>query len=692
MKKIQLTFLALTISSMLSACNDGSGFVSTQESSTAATPAAGNAALRNMSADTGAQISAPDAVDSPAAESVENLLDGNAATKFLTFSPIATVVFRAVKPAVIKGYSLTSAGDAPPRDPKTWLLEASSDGETWISIDSQSDQVFATRSMTRSYSLSDNETSYQYFRFSFENSGIDEWGGNLLQLADLGLIVVAEAPLVSFTTTTQTPAVGQFVIFSDTSLVNPSKWEWQFEDGTPATSSEQNPYVVFNSLGAKTVSLKASNDKGDSVLVQDDYIRVWNEAEPWAGFEPPSVSYVKHLPEHQGQQALERVLPNLTEVIQEISLGVAKVLYHNVTEAPVFNSVRFETGDYDFPAAKGGTDKDMVLMFDVKHIANLAGQSDDAIRNEIIGVLWHELTHGYNHTPAKGVYQAGQELHSYLEGLANYVRIQAGYLEHYRGKIDWIYTHNEDAYNQTSFFLEWVAKTNRNTDFIRLFNQSAKTIPNWSFDAAFKAIFGPARGIEAVLKEYQTYLQTELGIVAPLPTPVAGYRNFTQDEGVSISTNATHIGVWGEGPEQLIDNNVKKKFNAVLETPWWLSQYLPQLLPINEVNSVAVTLTLPTPQILQKYSVATGNDNAMRDPTSWLVYGSQDGEQWTPLGHGAYPQNPTRLTTYQYDLSNNSTAYGHYRFEFSNNQSGSGVGGDNGRLVQIGELALLTKQ
>lgn len=689
MKKIIISTLALAVASAIGGCDDGSGFTSTQNAQAVTnTQANQSQALRNMAQDSGAEISSPDAVNPPAGEQVGNLVDGNPNSKFLSFSPEATVVFKGVKPTVLKGYAFTSANDAPPRDPKNWTLEGSDDGQTWTSIDAQSDQAFSGRGKQNRYELTGNETAYTYYRFAMVHGGTDEWGGNILQLAEIDFMVVAEAPIVAFDVTNRTPKVGEFVIFKDASLVSPTQWQWTFEGGTPATSSDQHPFVTFDSLGAKTVKLVVSNDKGDSELVQEHFIRVWDPQNPWAGFEAPAVSFIKHLPDHAGQQALERVMPDLEKTIQEVSLGVAKVLYSDVTKSPIFNSVTFETGDYDFPAAKSGTDQDMILMFDVKHLANLEGQSDEAIRDEILGILWHELTHGYNFTPATGQYQAGDELHSYLEGLANYVRIQAGYLEHYRGNIRWIDSWNEDAYNQTSFFLEWVAKTNRNTDFIRQFNQTAKDIKDWSFDAAFKAIFGESRGIDVVFKEYQAHLTQDLGITAPYPTPVEGYRNFAIDAGVTIETNATYIvsAAYGidEGPSKLIDNHVGKKFNGVIEAPNWFAQYFGELLPLKPVTNVAVTISLPAPQVLQKYGVTTGNDNEARDPTSWQLLGSKDGSSWTLLSSATYPQSPTRLTTYHYDVTN-SEAYSHYQFVFENNREG------NGRLVQLGELMLLAQ-
>ena len=446
----------------------------------------------------------------------------------------------------------------------------------------------------------------------------------------------------------------------------------------------------------KTLTLAAANDKGEATLEQESTVVIWDPQNPFAGYVKPSVSFLVEEPDHEGQAALERVMPDLEELIHDISLDIAKILYKDITEIPVFKSVTFVTKDYEYPASKGDKDGDpqhMVLTFDVKHIANKAADGDEALRNEILGVLWHELTHGYNSSPRTGGYVEGTDYHSYTEGLADYIRIKAGYNEHKRGGIGWIESWNDSAYNQTSFFIEWVANSHRNTDFIYLFNKSTKDLEEWSFDAAFKGIFGEDRGAFVILAEYQEYLKTQ-GISPPYPTGVEGYDNFAVDEGVTISSNATAVVVpaWGafETADKLNDNNINTKANFFLEETWWLEQYAPEISPINDIDAVTVTFELPEPKLLQKYGVTTGNDNPHRDPTLWTVSGSSDGITWTALDTNQYPNNPERLTTYISDVENVSEAYQFYQFSFEHTLEGDNIGGDNGRLIQIGELSLLT--
>jgi PKD repeat protein len=64
------------------------------------------------------------------------------------------------------------------------------------------------------------------------------------------------------------------VRFHDESLFNPTSWNWTFDGGTPATSTEQNPVVSYSSPGLYNVSLTVTNDKGTNTKTRTDYVYV----------------------------------------------------------------------------------------------------------------------------------------------------------------------------------------------------------------------------------------------------------------------------------------------------------------------------------------------------------------------------------------------------------------------------------
>ena len=70
-------------------------------------------------------------------------------------------------------YRLTSAEDVPERDPRTWKLEGSMDGNAWTLLDDHRDEpVFAKRHETRSYEIA-HPAAACFFRFTFmPNPGV----------------------------------------------------------------------------------------------------------------------------------------------------------------------------------------------------------------------------------------------------------------------------------------------------------------------------------------------------------------------------------------------------------------------------------------------------------------------------------------------------------------------------------------
>ena len=62
--------------------------------------------------------------------------------------------------------------------------------------------------------------------------------------------------------------------FEDRSPEYPTEWLWTFEGGTPASSTEQNPTVFYETAGKYDVTLKVTNAVGESTEVFDTLITV----------------------------------------------------------------------------------------------------------------------------------------------------------------------------------------------------------------------------------------------------------------------------------------------------------------------------------------------------------------------------------------------------------------------------------
>ncbi|MFI7612841.1 GH92 family glycosyl hydrolase [Nonomuraea terrae] len=117
--------------------------------------------------------------ENPPGESAANLKDADPSTKWLTFDRTGWVTYRLVKPAVVVKYALTSANDAPGRDPRDFTLQGSNDGSTWTDLDRHTGVSFSGRFAGNTYAFG-NTTAYGYYRLNITANS----GDSLVQLAD----------------------------------------------------------------------------------------------------------------------------------------------------------------------------------------------------------------------------------------------------------------------------------------------------------------------------------------------------------------------------------------------------------------------------------------------------------------------------------------------------------------------------
>lgn len=126
---------------------------------------------------------------SPSGESPANAADGQTISKWLTFAGQGTLTYELTKPAAITGYRVTSANDAPERDPKDFKVQASTDGKTWVDVDQQTGQKWATatnsnRFVAKDYKLGAESPEYKFYRLQVTATQ----GADILQLAEFELL------------------------------------------------------------------------------------------------------------------------------------------------------------------------------------------------------------------------------------------------------------------------------------------------------------------------------------------------------------------------------------------------------------------------------------------------------------------------------------------------------------------------
>ena len=85
-------------------------------------------------------------------------------------------------------------------------------------------------------------------------------------------------PTVTADFTVESTAIfeGESITFTDQSTGEPTQWEWAFEGGTPASSTDANPQITFEKEGTYTIKLVARNPENSSSLARPGYIRVFS--------------------------------------------------------------------------------------------------------------------------------------------------------------------------------------------------------------------------------------------------------------------------------------------------------------------------------------------------------------------------------------------------------------------------------
>lgn len=96
---------------------------------------------------------------------------------------------------------------------------------------------------------------------------------------------VTSVPLAEFSAVDTIVPTGQETTFIDESYGSPTEWLWNFEGGSPPTSTDQNPEnIIYNADGAYDVQLIAINDNGSDTILKEDFITVSSSVLPVVDF------------------------------------------------------------------------------------------------------------------------------------------------------------------------------------------------------------------------------------------------------------------------------------------------------------------------------------------------------------------------------------------------------------------------
>ena len=112
-------------------------------------------------------------------ENIEYLTDNDEKTIYSTANNSTWIQYDSPSPINLRRYTITSAEDAPEKDPLHWKILASNDGTNWTVIDERYYAEFDERQQTISYNVA-IEGEFTYYRFEILASK----GGSGLQIAE----------------------------------------------------------------------------------------------------------------------------------------------------------------------------------------------------------------------------------------------------------------------------------------------------------------------------------------------------------------------------------------------------------------------------------------------------------------------------------------------------------------------------
>ena len=157
---------------------------------------------------------------------------------------------------------------------------------------------------------------------------------------------------------------------------------------------------------------------------------------------------------------------------------------------------------------------------------------------------------------------------------------------------------------------------------------------------------------------------------SPPPPPPSDWKLIrTNSTPVVISTifPTSNNSPPGEGATNAFDGNVNTKY-----------------LNFDKKNA-GVTVRLSQGRVVQKFTITTANDFSGRDPTSYKLYGSNDGVNWTLIKQDSLSLSEQRFWTSPEIATGNTTAYVYYFILFPTTKAGEGCG-LNCDSMQIAEV------
>ncbi|WMN62098.1 basic secretory family protein (plasmid) [Pseudoalteromonas xiamenensis] len=214
--------------------------------------------------------------------------------------------------------------------------------------------------------------------------------------------------------------------------------------------------------------------------------------EAWQSFRLPKITLVNEVNDHTTVWSL--LTPGTVSIVSE---RVARLLYLDVNAAPSLPVLTIALKEMKGVAYKDGDFNSASIFVSREYLENFQNKNgQQKAYDELIGILFHEIAHAYQYDDRNY-----EEIGPIIEGIADLVRLKAGYISQSVQKVG---GHYDSGYKTTAFYLHWLESNNKE-DYLVKINESLSPYDDvkWSWPY-FAKRFGVS--LEASWSEYQKQL------------------------------------------------------------------------------------------------------------------------------------------------------------------------------------------
>ncbi len=229
----------------------------------------------------------------------------------------------------------------------------------------------------------------------------------------------------------------------------------------------------------------------------------------WDNYNIGQIEFDNQSPETRGSDIYKTVIKDPKAYITKHARKVLETLYFSPDDSiPNIEHIHYILKDYDGISAKDGMPPSISIVYSTEWIEKSFANNDTArVDYETRGVIYHELTHGFQLEPQGiGSYGTNKTFWAMIEGVADAVRyLNGGFTLADRPKGG----SYMDGYRTTGFFLAWLTQT-KDPNFLRNFNKSTLKVIPWSFNGAIKYALGENYDVDSLWKEYLASMGDEV--------------------------------------------------------------------------------------------------------------------------------------------------------------------------------------